>query len=86
MMAKPRLAGRARFGGTAMMHRPLPPLAAPAAGILGHCGDPAPLAGPEIPLHCGYGACSKCSCVGFNADTSNNNVCQRCGHSYGEHW
>lgn len=33
----------------------------------------------------GYGACSVsgCGCAGFDGS---GNICQRCGHSYREHW
>lgn len=34
----------------------------------------------------GTGGCSKCSCIGFDKDSQNENICQRCGHSYSEHY
>jgi hypothetical protein len=34
-------------------------------------------------LHCGYGKCSVCKCAGFTGDS---NICNRCGHSFAEHW
>jgi hypothetical protein len=37
------------------------------------------------PLRCGYGACSKCNCRGFEG---NNSTCANsgCGHAYSDHW
>lgn len=34
----------------------------------------------------GVGNCSKCSCIAFDKDVNNENMCQRCGHSYSEHY
>jgi hypothetical protein len=34
---------------------------------------------------CGWGSCSKCPCAGF-VQSYGNNICDRCGHSYTEHW
>lgn len=31
----------------------------------------------------GWGKCSTCDCANFSG---NGNICQRCGHSYSEHW
>jgi hypothetical protein len=45
-----------------------------------------PEAAAQPTIHCGYGACSKCACVGFEQDVQNHNICSRCGHSYSEHW
>lgn len=33
-----------------------------------------------------WGNCSQCSCVGFVKDSRNENICERCGHSYSEHY
>ncbi len=38
---------------------------------------------PIISGGMGWGTCSVCNCAGFKGS---GNICDRCGHSYSEHW
>lgn len=38
------------------------------------------------PAKANWQHCSKCSCVEFKEDYRNNNICENCGHTFGDHW
>jgi hypothetical protein len=37
---------------------------------------------PRSHLRCGLGRCGRCSCPSFDG---NGNICEYCGHHYGDH-